>query len=430
MKINTYKINLFCIIIFSLIISVTACKKDDDSSIGDNFLQDSDRINFQQKIVDVICSSILTDSIINSNKYAPLGRFYDPKFGFVEGTMAFQIKPGTAIADFNVFDSIQSVELQICINSCYGDSLTSQNIDVYKLTTALDAAKTYYSNHKINSSDIQLIKNNIPFVYDTSKVVRLSLPISFAEELLNINNASNYESDEKFIEYFKGFYLCSKDDFATGGGIFTTLPTNEKTKLVITYKSDGVEKTISFKTDTKLKSVSMLTRDYSYAIQEIQDAIADTSNHQICYIQGLGGVQTKLNFSNLNSEFSDKNISINRAKLTIHIKNIDDIENYPSPKNLYLVRLDDVGNQYLIQDLLSNSLSIYDGTYHSNEQVYTFNITTEVQSMLKTNNFYNLYLIPSPERNCMSPHRVCLFGNSNDENKIQLEIYYSYKYIK
>lgn len=416
-------LTIFIIFFISLIFTFS-CKNEEDSLLGENFMQDSDLINCESICFDVNCSSMLMDSIINTKTFCSIGSFYDPIFGFVKANLAFQIKPTQTKVDFS---NVEVVNLELFLQkySIYGDSLCTQNFKVYRLLKDLDDTKTYYSNYQINSSDIQEITQ---FSITNDTLIKIQLPITLAEEFKT--NQGKFDSEKDFIEYFKGIYITSSDDFLGKGCIYTLLPTHINSKMVLSYKvkTDTVKETksLEFLVDSKMAFFTTTSHDFSKAQQEVQTAISNISvKNEVCYIQGLGGIKTKFNFSGLDTIFKNKKIAINRAKLILHIKNQEDVKIYPPPKALYLISKDSTGKELLITDFIASE-NIFDGKYNSNTNTYSFNITTKIQTMLR-DGIQDLYLIPTPERNIASPHRVAFFGNSSDENRAILEIYYSYR---
>ena len=435
-KTNIYKLKRFFLFLTISIINIlfvfSSCKKDEDSLLGLNFMQSSDNINLDSKTFDIKCSTSKIDSIANSKKYCPLGLLQDPIFGLVKADMAFQLKLSVANTDFKGIknDNLKSLELHLYNYSCYGDSMANQNIKVYRLKKDLDAKKTYYSNYQFSTAetDMQFICD-ATIKYDTSRVIKIQLPMWLAEEFINSANKPHFVSDTTFIEYFKGLYLTSDVAAAGSGCIFTMQTNSAKSKLVMTYKKDSVVN-YEFLLDAEKAIVSTLSRDFTSASQDIQNAINNTTDVvSSCFVQGLGGLQTKISFSGIDTLFKqpdNKKVAINRAKIIFKIKNTD-IEQFPSPSILYLITIAPNGTQTLISDFIASS-TVYDGTYNKTNNTYSFNVTNFVQEMVKdSTKIKDLYLLPAPERNAASPHRVEFYGNSGDDNKVRLEILYSYR---
>lgn len=417
-----YSISL-CIFIF--ISFLYSCNKDDYASLGNNFISDSEKLNLDSISIPITITSRKIDSIINSNYYIPLGFLNDNVYGYSKASTAFQIKPEIFNIDFSIFDSIVSLKLQLHLISRYGDSLQTQKIDIYQLTTALDSTKAYYSNYNIPFSSLSLILANYE-IKDTSSKLLIELPISFAQELINTDSI-NYSSFKKFIDFFKGFYITPSAS-NTGIGCINTLSfVTDNSKLIMEYYNKEKKDTLTFKFDSETIISSLLEHDYTTASSDLQNALLDNSFNEYSFIQGLGGIETKISLSPLDSLFKNKNVVINRAKLKLNVRNYFDIIQFPSPPQLYLIKYNESNEQILIRDLIGGAIDIYGGKYNSTDHCYNFNITAEIQSMLLSNSSYDFYLMPTPDRNAGFPNRVSLFGNSNDENQAKLEVYYSYK---
>lgn len=423
--INNYKFNLITITLISLlIIGLSSCKKEEGSLIGMNVIPDSDKIPLFVDTINVECYTQSIDSLaVDDKALSSIGSYIDPIFGFSKASLACQFKLSASKVNFSNVSKINSFELHLKLHSCYGDSLSSQNISIYKLLKDLDEKKVYYSNYRINSNDLELLTTTTISYNpnDSSRIIKLQLPIELAETFINPTNSNHFQSDSTFLSFFKGLYLTT-ENVSNGGGIFSFGLLDKNSKMIM-YYNDSLN--FSFTIDSKCAMVKVLEHDYTNASTDLVNALNNTSSlSNLAYIQGLGGLRTKLYLPELRSLIDSSKISINRAKLFINVDVSSSTGIFSPPPKLTLMKVSKSGNIVLITDQLINAKA-FDGSYNSTTYEYTFNISLHIQELMKSDESASLFLVPLPARNQATPHRVVIHGNSDEIKRAKLEIYYS-----
>ena len=110
------------------------------------------------------------------------------------------------------------------------------------------------------------------------------------------------------------------------------------------------------------------------------------------YVQGAAGVKTKIEFPNLAGWQSQGPIAINKAELVIKADPTQASANLPINKQLYLVSLDSLGNQYLLLDMFENSV-YYGGQVDTDNNEYKINMARYFQQLVDgEQGNYGLYL--------------------------------------
>lgn len=415
---------IFSLFVFA--ITLFSCNKEDDSYLGNNFISDLEKLNLDSTNIPIKLSSNKTDSVINSYYYIPIGFLNDNVFGYSKASAVFQFKPDKYNISFTDIDSIVSLKIYIHTVSRYGDSTQNYKVDIYKLNSDLDDT-IFYTNKIIPESSLSLINSDCEIKTDTSGCFLIELPKSFAESMSINADSLNYINEEEFMKFFKGFYVTPSASNSGTGCVHSLSFLGTDTRMELVYYSKETKNTLRFSYGGETIVASMIEHDYSTASSDVQNAIANPNFNEYSFIQGLGGINTKISISPLDSIFTNDKVVINRALLKLNIRNFSDITAFPAPPQLYLVKYNSSNELNLIRDMLTGSLDVYSGKYNSTEQCYYFNITAEIQSMILNNDNYNLYLIPSQDRNAGFPHRVCLWGDSNNDKQAKLEVFYSYK---
>ncbi|GAB4302041.1 MAG: hypothetical protein Kow0068_24800 [Marinilabiliales bacterium] len=147
------------------------------------------------------------------------------------------------------------------------------------------------------------------------------------------------------------------------------------------------------------------------------------------YLQGLGGVKTKITFTNIDSwqkMAAENHVAITKAELIVPIETDDaTASTYPKPERLTVRAIKDNGSQELIIDdpIYNQSYSYFNGYIDSVNNTYNMVITRYFQYLLQGEySDHGLYIIPYNKR--IEPNRV-IIGNTNNSNKLKLVITYT-----
>jgi hypothetical protein len=155
--------------------------------------------------------------------------------------------------------------------------------------------------------------------------------------------------------------------------------------------------------------------------------------NQITYVQSGSGLVTKLDFPTLMKLKGDRNIAINKAELVLEAQ--DGLDFNQSLGQLTLLQVDannrPIRNSYGLGYVLSEGGSgIQTGNYNATLNSYTFNITTELQSILNGRKA-NLGFLVTPTLTASSTGYTKMMSESArfiglNALKTKLRIYYSY----
>ncbi|MHB1178290.1 MAG: DUF4270 family protein, partial [Daejeonella sp.] len=334
-----YKLDLLTLLISLFILG--GCQNTD--SIGLE-VDPSTGINGNFTDTVTVRSTTVREDTIPTNTLSqyPLGYFADPIFGKTTANIALTLNLTTNNTTFGTSPALDSAVLVLHYgDEFYGDSASKFQIDVHQLTNQLVRNRVYYNTESsnFNSSVIgsQLITvrrrdsvkvNQIvtakPDVIKT-KAPQIRIPISAAFINSNFLNASatNFSSNELFVKFIKGLYLKINQTQSTGPGGVAFLNLADSSRLDIYYKSKN-----GTATDTTVTSFPILSRaepvvaqfSHDYTGTSVQTQLNNPSTqYDFTYVQGLGGVRTKVGFPYVEKLKDLGNITINKAELIVTV---------------------------------------------------------------------------------------------------------------
>jgi len=210
---SRYLYFLFCMIMLS-------CQKDDNISIGEDFLED----NSYAVLIDTVSfktSTILMDSIKSSGgELVMVGRMYDEQFGQINVNSVFQIGPQASVA-LGVLDesaTYDSIVLELIYNGYYyGDTMQDQTIEVYALSEEILANED--DGNLYNSSSFAIQSGCMGRISyrprpRSGSTISITLSDDYGAEIFGlIKEEEDILTDqEDFLERFKGLMLKAGSD--------------------------------------------------------------------------------------------------------------------------------------------------------------------------------------------------------------------------
>jgi hypothetical protein len=364
----------FIAIITTVAILFSGCKKLNESTdLGGGLIPPVDNINTFDTSINVLTFNdtlkFANDSIrLGAGEEFFLGKINnDPFFGKTDARLFLQLSPPSYPFTFlNKPDSlfIDSVVLVLDYVETYGDSITSQNINVFEVDQSSnfkrDSAYLIRTNNftytnLLGSKTVipQRLKDSIKVKYDTSaQQLRIKLNNSFGSRLLNYDSTSHpftgaYANDSVFKSKFKGFALQSMN---TGGAVMGFDLAGGLTKLAVYYRYDkrvsplvpNIKDTVAYFTfKTGLTGVNTAAANYVIRDYTGTPALASLNNgnvvDDILYLQNTPGTYASIKIPDLTLV---NNRVVHRAEL--YMEQIYDISDslYRSPDFLYLDAVD------------------------------------------------------------------------------------------
>ena len=387
-----------------------------------------------------ISTAIFTDTKIRVDrpKYNLLGSFNDPIFGRTDASFAAQFRLRGYQA-FTPTSAIDSVVLSMDYKIIYGDTVSTQSVQVYELASSLNYEAKYLSSYNIKNlaqsvpigsgSFIPKFRTDSLKTDTTLQTIRIRLNNSFGTRMLGIDSMS-LKSNDEFMKEFKGLYISSTSLSRKGTIVsiintpYSPETTGEMLPAIYLYYHDAKSDTLFYGCEITSNSakVSSYVHDYSLA-KYFPNLNKEINTDSLIYIQPTGGIKAKILVPTLSTWKDSTNYAINKATLTFHVDTImSDYRRYSMPDRLYLMAIDSTGAETFPADSQLSS-NYYGGFYIAATATYSFNVTQHLQQLIKgTIKNSGFYLVPSERTS--SAQRVVLKGLRSSK-PVELNVAYT-----
>jgi hypothetical protein len=410
------KLDLLTLLISLFILN--GCKNQDTIGLG---VVNSDEIN--GSLVDtstVVINTVKEDPVLTSGlSTTPLSFLKDPVFGITEANVAMDINlpnssPYTLPTGTFTIDSAILV-LPYAPGGFYGDSLASRyKANVYQLNERVFPNVSYY-NDKVWDANKNLLLGTKSFVSRTGDSVQILSPIpskpdvlvkvapqlripistSFINDILFNAPAVQRNSNLVFKNNVRGFYVTLDKNQSGPGGTFM-LAMGSQTSVQIYYKNtNGTVIDTGVLVLPSTVSAAEIKHTHTTAIKTELDNT--TTGSKVVYLQGLGGLRSKISFpnlkdlpksilKNLKGDSIPGHVIINRAELVLSPQPGSTIPFAPLPR-LAMYRYDIAKQRIFIQDGTNTDVRSFGsnapgGFFINADQKYHFLITAYIQDLM------------------------------------------------
>jgi hypothetical protein len=349
------------------------------------------------------------------------GDYDDPIFGNTTAgfitQFAYPFKP--SILDGYTADSVvlQLPYSYLDEDNYYGSLLSSQSLEVYRVSTDLSFDSTYYSNNnpaRYYNGELMGTKIFTPKLSDS--LITITLKPGYADTLL-FANTSAYDSDEDFKKFFKGIYV--KSTKTSGTGVLLKFRPDDNMIIKSYYHKDtDPDSALSYNISASYNypsNVKFNLFNHNYSTSTFITSIDDTTSIQdsVAYIQGAGGLRTKIMMPYLELLNNLGKIQIYRAQLVIKTapSAITNEDLYPANTKMVLSGVNPVKEYELLDEY--NLGTVYNSVEYADGE-YRFDIASYLRDILegKKEN-YGLYLFTSGGRDDFNRTVITTGKNSN-----------------
>lgn len=429
-----------------LLLSLTvliSCRKQGDFDIGSKAQDSNIGVQFTDTLTLNNSTLLLNDSIVSARAdYLSFGGYNDPdQFGKIYNEAYFSLALAYPNADYSGV-IVDSANLYMYYTAAYGDTLSSQDLEVHRITTQLDASVPYETTSNFVTYSPNVIGERTGFQARpaTSPTVRIPLTNAFASTLLNFaNNKSNVD----FQNLFYGLVIKPKNNSVASAITASYSDSPTRTRLTVYYKRGQVRDSTIFSIQRSPSSFNRVIADRSgtnlSALVSNGNKIDEATTNNRCYFQSGTGIATKIEIPNLKSLITENgagSIVVNKAILVIPIDENTNLGKFRQEKYIRLLQLNpDNTYKYATNGQLAyiqSSGSSQLGTSFSSlgaaltpaDTEYRVEVTSYVQSLL-TNQLQNDGFIITPLYNSYLSGRTVVYSSKATEKKMRLELYYT-----
>lgn len=381
------KIRVFALVLI-VALAAFSCKKT-PKKIGTDLQPASSMITVAfTDASDIVASTENISSVPATNLYMlSLGNMNDDLFGISNFDFYSQFSLTTESQTWGSNAVADSVVLDLVYNGFYGDTTEYLTVKVFELEEAMLSDTTYRSNQQFEYNPTILADRSFsprPLTATDTALDRgtLRIPIDPAFGNKLIENEAQMTNNDKFKEFFKGFYVDCEQTNASGAICYFN-PTHSYTHLRVYYHND----TDTLFYDFDISSSDVWVNHYTHDYSGHENVFDDNSR---LYVQGSAGTKVWIKFPNIKewADAQDGYVVINEAKLIL-TGSVTDTAMYTPPASLILVgekHGTDTTYVYLPDQYVGSSY--FGGTYDETTGTVWFRISEYIQKLVK-NGTYN-----------------------------------------
>jgi hypothetical protein len=306
-----------------------ACSKP--TAFGSGLLENAVADYAFTDTLTVNCTVLREDSVISSDltstgNYFLCGELNDPIFGKSTSEIYTLIKESTLSLDYSSvnytnyhLDSLV-MYLELAPAGVYGDTTAMQTIHVFQCDTAIDPAKTYYSNASyVASKEIGTTtffprpntkRDSISGKTTKGSFVRVPINTDFANMLLQIDSLKA-TIDTEFFKVVRGLKITTSANSTPGAMVAFNLNDQAFSFMRMYYKKDG--DTTRRTSDYYFGGNKFCRYTHSYNGTIAGQQIGKKSDN-LMYVQGMTGLKVRVDIP-----YAHKltGIAVNEAKLVL-----------------------------------------------------------------------------------------------------------------
>jgi hypothetical protein len=412
--------------LFLNVIFFSACK--DENELGLDVLPPGDQLTTVFSDTARVNTRTLREDSLRTDELSLqlLGSDLNTVFGLTTASVYTQVNlEGTP--SFNNEPVADSLVLVLAYSGYYGDTSTTQGLNVYRLTESMYADSGYFSD-RVFSHDPGVLGSISYTPHPYTQVVvgndtvaaqlRIRLDQALADSMIALNGSSVFNSNADWLNYFQGLYLESTPVAGEGAISYFNF---FNSKLVL-YFHDTTDVTLVKSYNFSLTGARLNHFDHDYSGSEAGMQLSDsTFRDSINYLHAMAGLKVRISFPFLKHFVDSGSIVINRAELKISANY--PVVPYPLPQKMLLVIKDANGLNSFPIDYFESS-GYYGGDINTTGDGYSFNISRHLQRYLDgTLDNAEFYLIISASG--VESTRAIIKSGSNLDTRMKLALTYT-----
>ncbi|MEY4955727.1 MAG: hypothetical protein RI981_1812 [Bacteroidota bacterium] len=434
------------------IVSLFLASCDAPKEIGADLFSVEVGLNYTDTL-RVNSSTVFMDSTqTGANNTLLVGSYSHPVLGTFESSVFTQIANADSLFA-NSSSILDSLKMHLVYKSYQGDTNQLHTLQVYKLKDSLSLSKDYFANTSSVAIQSGLVGSHVfrprPIRSKASNgdslkldTLHFTMSKSLGAELLEkYADKSIAGGGKSFRLSFPG--LMFKSITAQKSALLGFSPAysrmtlhwhnpNDTTKYSLNYYF-SLSSAMMTEVHARFNQFKITPSGALASLTKSGQAVPASATGQLTYVQSGSGLVTKVDFPTLMKLKGDRNIAINKAELVLEAE--EGLDFNQSLGQLTLLQVDannrPIRNSYGLGYVLSEGGSgIQTGSYNATLNSFTFNITTELQSVINGRKA-NLGFLISPSLTSSSTGYTKLMSETArfvalKSLKTKLRIYYSF----
>ena len=435
-----------------LTISLFSCK-DDDSLIGDGFIQN--KIGVKYDTIDVSLKTLPYSNITeigNQVSQCLVGEYVDPVFGRHQAQSMFDFVPQSNQFSFGNSPINGKLTLELKYNGYfYGlDTTNDIHLKVYKLNKTLNDTNLI-TVADLNASDYYNSSDLIGEINYKPDSVGEILSIDLSDELAQdfLDNRDSLSNDTSFQNFFKGIIITG--DKGSGTGRILSFYLNDySTRLHLTFNNDSTND-LAFSFLTGSSSENIGTHRYNYFLHHYNEGSinsymnSDTTfkdNIPYAFIQSIRGLDILVsgNFENSPWFGDPKHNVINKAFLSLEatseLESTPDTQSLKPPGSLVITEISDSASVPIdgnlstaIVDYLSSSGLESPQVIDTSSNIYEFKLSGFIHAK-NTSNKSNFNIWVRSANSTISANRAVFYSSNFADAKKRPKLIVAYTELK
>lgn len=435
------------IFIWSIFILTLSISCNDDIDIGADLLEeDPIEVGFTDTL-ELSAKSVLGDSILmyeNSNfslidrRLFFLGEIDDPTFGLTKSSVYITPRVSISVPDLSgaVMDSVV-LSLPLDTLGQYGDTLATHEINVYRLSEALQIGeiRNLYTNDCFDFDINNPISTTtiIPDPRDTIDlynpavdsierfVPQIRLPLDKDVWGTVLTDTLSSDDTQNVLNIINGYAIQSSPSTNSLFGV--NLSNNSPATLQIFY-TDTIAKVLSLDVNTVIQEASESSLNHScfeheYAGSEVEAALNSSGNDRV-FVQGLQGVDIQVDLASA-LELDDR--IVNFATLELFV---EEEENFEAAIALVAYYRNSEGELDLIEDfevsgIFVNSLLQEDEINNTVVNKYELLVTSHLVNLINRE-ITDTNIVIQAASKVANPNRSIIYGPNHPDFPMRLKV--------
>jgi hypothetical protein len=397
-------------------------------------------------------STVLIDSIqTGGGSTLLLGSYQHPELGTFQSSFFAQISNADTLTS-KATSVLDSVRMSLVYNGYQGDTLQSQTISVYKLKDSLSLSANYYTNSSIpfdaNPVAVHTFKPRVIRARsnngDSLKLDTLSFRMSAAwgnELIKNFSDKTLSGGGKTFRAAFPGLYF--KSTSASKAALLGFSPTYSSMTLYWRNPGDATQYSLSYyfslstslspEVQARFNKFQITKTGALAALVKPGDVVPSTKTNNTTYVQSGSGIVTQIKLPTLLNLKGKNDVAINKAELIL--SGLDGLDLNNTLGQLTLLQAD--GKNKPIRNASGLGYIISEGgggiqiaNYNAAFNSYTFNVTTDLQSIMAGRKLNLGYLVTPTLATSTSGMTKMVSESARfvplNALKARLRVYYSY----